>query len=174
MTAVTRLHWMVYRWPLFLLLYAFSCSTLFFFLFTNKVVALAPLLLAVLAGFTAVYCLLLRYGSEYAVTNRRLIAIEGAMLTKTKTYALADVKSVNLKQDWLARLGGYGEIRLRFHGKPSRKLRSVEDAWNFYRKLYLGSKESAENSAAVTAPSMLAPSDPLEAEFARLFPNHEA
>jgi len=119
------LHWIIFVWPAIFALYAIiglatPTSTPGF--------VLAIIFLAVLTGALA---LLNYYTSEFALTDRRLIAKTGIISRKSVELLLAKVESIQVDQSVLGRLLGYGTITVVGTGGGRTPFRRIADPMTF-------------------------------------------
>jgi uncharacterized membrane protein YdbT with pleckstrin-like domain len=100
-------HWMIFFWPAFFLMCAiFDYSS-------SKDAGNIFLMIAVLTG---VYSLIVFKTSEFAVTNKRVLAKFGAIRRTSLDILLPKVESVLANQGILGRILNYGTIVVRGSG----------------------------------------------------------
>jgi len=147
----TRLHWIIFLWP-----------ALFF---------VAPFLMAILGGrgvgagvpeFAAVFVpisliwfivgALSMWTSEFAITDKRVLAKDGFIRRKTIEIFLAKVESVQLQQSILGRFLDYGTVVVAGTGASKNSLKNIESPLQFRRAL-----QSQMSGEAVSPPPEPAP-----------------
>jgi uncharacterized membrane protein YdbT with pleckstrin-like domain len=120
-----HLHWIIFVWPAIFAIYAIMgmatpTSTPGF--------VLSIICLAVLTGTLA---LLNYYTSEFALTDRRLIAKTGIISRKSVELLLSKVESIQVDQSVLGRMLGYGTITVVGTGGGRTPFRRIADPMTF-------------------------------------------
>ena len=107
----TRLHWIIYFWPVvFILAY----------------------------GIGLIFCLLAfinRKTSEFAVTNRRAILKTGFIARKAFDISLDKVEGIIIEQGIFGRMLGYGTVIVRGTWGSSQPFHRVSDPFMFKRNV---------------------------------------
>jgi uncharacterized membrane protein YdbT with pleckstrin-like domain len=122
-TFQTRLHWIVFGWPVVFALFAAlmtaagagPASGFFWFL------AIAVGCLSLLSYMT----------SEFAVTTKRVIIKVGALRRRTLELQLSKVESVTVDQGILGRIVGYGTIVVTGTGGTKEPFRRIATPMGF-------------------------------------------
>jgi uncharacterized membrane protein YdbT with pleckstrin-like domain len=86
--------------------------------------AIVFLVTAVLLGLPA---WLKRFGTEVAVTDRRVIYKTGIFQRRTIEISMDKIESVDVEQSILGRLFGYGSVTVRGTGEAVEPLRDIAD-----------------------------------------------
>ncbi|MBI1354796.1 MAG: PH domain-containing protein [Acidobacteria bacterium] len=128
-----NLHWMVYRWPVIIFVYGCCLTVLFYTAFINEAIALLPFFLIFLSMLGGAMVGLRRMATEYVVTNRRLILIDGFIGSTTREIELTDIRKVHLKQDSLGRRFDFGKLELTLENGQTRTIRPLGSASKFVR-----------------------------------------
>ena len=128
----TTLHWSIYLAAIIALVIGLA------FLVWHYVEGKANLLLllgAIVFGVTgivlAIGAWLKRFGTEVAVTDRRVIYKTGLVQRHTVEINLDKVESVDVDQSLLGRLLGYGTVTIRGTGQAVEPLRDIADPLPF-------------------------------------------
>jgi uncharacterized membrane protein YdbT with pleckstrin-like domain len=91
----------------------------------NMLLLLAALGFGVAALGLAVPTFISRFGTEIAVTDRRLISKTGFIQRHTTEISMDKVESVDVDQSMLGRVLGYGDVTVRGTGEGIEPLRNV-------------------------------------------------
>ena len=124
----TRLHWKVYLLPGFLVLLVLLPLTILALSSDLKILALAPGLAAL--GVTA-FAWLRRRGSEFAVTNKRVIIKLGVLTTRSVELLLPKVEGIAVEQSLAGRLFGYGGIVVTGSGGTKEPFEGIQSPLDF-------------------------------------------
>jgi uncharacterized membrane protein YdbT with pleckstrin-like domain len=89
------------------------------------ILVLAALGFGVAALGLAVPTFISRFGTEIAVTDRRLISKTGFIKRHTTEISMDKVESVDVDQSMLGRVLGYGDVTVRGTGEGIEPLRNV-------------------------------------------------
>ncbi len=112
--AVGRLHWIIYVWAIFFLVGGTLLLLLEFRYMPQHATLIA--VTAMSFGVMFVVCLLyawfIRWITEFAVTNRRVISKRGFIWRETEEMNMDKVETVDIDQSISGRLLGYGSIRV--------------------------------------------------------------
>jgi len=100
----TKLHWIVFLWPIFWLVIA-----ILFFSGGDKMIAIGGFF-SLVAIVTGVAAFITYSTSEFGVTNKRVIVKVGFIRRNTIEILLAKVEGIFVKQGILGRILGYGSI----------------------------------------------------------------
>lgn len=125
----TTLHWKVYLLPAVAAIFLLMLTTVAL-TSTNKLLALLPALLAVLA-ITVPY--LRRRFAEFAVTNKRVIVKLGVTNTRSVELLLSKVEGITVNQGLGGKLLGYGEIVITGTGGTPEIFDSIQAPFEFRR-----------------------------------------
>ena len=129
--ARARLHWMVYRWPFIMFFYGLAMSVIGFATFINVALALPPAMVMAASLFGAALVRWRRRATEMVLTDRRLIILEGFLKPVDRALQLSDIKSINVKQDALARSLDYGAVDVELQDGEIRSLKPLAEATKF-------------------------------------------
>jgi len=126
----TRKHWNVYMVPA--LFAAFVCVPL------AVVAARSTVRVWVVAPIAAALMLLLvarikRGGSEFAVTNKRVLFKEGVLSTRSIELLLAKVEAITVTQGLMGKMLGYGEIVITGSGGTHESFADIQAPFDFRR-----------------------------------------
>ena len=128
----TTLHWSIYLAAIIALVIGLA------FLVWHYVEGKANLLLllgAIVFGVTGIVLALAaglkRFGTEVAVTDRRVIYKTGLIQRHTVEINLDKIESVDVDQSVLGRLFGYGTVTIRGTGQAVEPLRDMADPLQF-------------------------------------------
>jgi len=125
----TRLHWKVYLLPGLLVLLVFLPLTIILALSSDlKLLAIAPALAAIL-GIGVAW--LRRRGSEFAVTNKRVIIKLGVLTTRSIELLLPKVEGIAVEQSLAGRLFGYGGIVVTGSGGTKEPFEGIQSPLDF-------------------------------------------
>jgi uncharacterized membrane protein YdbT with pleckstrin-like domain len=124
----TRLHWKVYLLPGFLVLLVLLPLTILALSSDLKILALAPALAAL--GVTA-FAWLRRRGSEFAVTNKRVIIKLGVLTTRSVELLLPKVEGIAVEQSLAGRVFGYGGIVVTGSGGTKEPFEGIQSPLDF-------------------------------------------
>lgn len=150
----TRLHWMVFFWPAFFIIAPFLFS-LVRIDHRGAAGAGVPEFMAVFWPIGLVWGVLagLRmWTSEFAITDKRVLAKAGFIRRKTIEIFLAKVESVQLQQSILGRFLDYGTVIVAGTGASKNSLKNIESPLQFRRAL-----QSQMSGEAVSPPPEPAP-----------------
>jgi uncharacterized membrane protein YdbT with pleckstrin-like domain len=124
----TRLHWKVYLLPGFLVLLVLLPLTILALSSDLKILALAPALATIaVIGFAW----LRRRGSEFAVTNKRVIIKLGVLTTRSIELLLPKVEGIAVEQSLTGRLFGYGGIVVTGSGGTKEPFEGIQSPLDF-------------------------------------------
>lgn len=136
--ARSRLHWMVYRWPAFILIYGAATMFLLLGSMTNPAIAMVPFLTLMFGMALGVVMLLRRLTTELVLGDRTLRVREGMLSAMELSIAVDEIESVQLDQDALGRYFDFGALTIALEGGRKRKYRPVEKVSALYAKLEEG------------------------------------
>ena len=111
--ATGRLHWIIYRWAILSLI----AGTILVWLEhaywpNNDVVIVTTATFGVLFLATFAYAWFVRWITEFAVTDRRVISKRGFIWRETEEMVMDKVETVDVDQSVLGRILGYGTMRI--------------------------------------------------------------
>jgi membrane protein YdbS with pleckstrin-like domain len=124
----TGLHWMVYRWPAILLIYGACLTVLFLTSFINLAMVALPFALMFLAIVGFVLIAFRRMATEYVVTNKGLILIEGFIGSVDRVIRFEEIQKVELKQDSMGRYFDFGKLELALDNGRRKAIRPIAGA----------------------------------------------
>ena len=131
----TKLHWIIYRWAIFLIIICIILAALAWFTADNQNLSLAlfiaAIIFALLALSSAFGKFIKRWTTELAVTDRRVIYKERLIARRTLEMNRSRVESVDVYQSVLGRLLGYGTITLRGTGGSGEPMPNIDDPLTF-------------------------------------------
>ncbi len=109
-----RLHWIIYGWAIFFLVAGAVLLTLEhrYAPQHDSLIAVTTVTFGVLFLGFFLYAWFIRWITEFAVTNRRVISKRGFIWRKTEEMNMDKVETVDIDQTILGRLLGYGSIRI--------------------------------------------------------------
>jgi uncharacterized membrane protein YdbT with pleckstrin-like domain len=124
----TRLHWKVYLLPGFLVLLVLLPLTILALSSDIKILALLPGVAAIVViGFAW----LRRRGSEFAVTNKRVIIKLGVLTTRSIELLLPKVEGIAVEQSLSGRIFGYGGIVVTGSGGTKEPFDGIQSPLDF-------------------------------------------
>lgn len=124
----TGLHWMVYRWPAILFIYGACLAVLFLSSFINIAMVALPITLVfggILGGALVAFR---RMATEYVVTNKQLILIEGFIGSTDRAIPFEQINRVELKQDSMGRYFDFGKLDIVLDNGQRKIVRPIADA----------------------------------------------
>jgi uncharacterized membrane protein YdbT with pleckstrin-like domain len=131
----TRLHWIIYRWAISLIILCVITAVSAWYTADNKnlslALAIAAMILGLLALSSAFGKFIKRWTTELAVTDRRVIYKERLIARRTLEMNRSRVESVDVYQSILGRLLGYGTITLRGTGGSGEPMPNIEHPLTF-------------------------------------------
>jgi uncharacterized membrane protein YdbT with pleckstrin-like domain len=92
---------------------------------------LGTLVFVTVGVLLAIAAWLKRFGTEIAVTNRRVIYKTGLIRRHTTEINMDKIESVDVDQSVLGRLFGYGTVTIRGTGEAVEPLRDIADPIDF-------------------------------------------
>jgi uncharacterized membrane protein YdbT with pleckstrin-like domain len=111
--AIGRLHWIIYSWAIaFLACGAVLLALEFGYMNYRRLTWVTFLIFAALFLAAFVYAWFIRWITEFAVTDRRVISKRGFIWRETEEMNMDKVETVDIDQSIPGRLLGYGTIRL--------------------------------------------------------------
>jgi|GEM_PF-2978498 len=124
----TGLHWMVYRWPAILFIYGCCLGLLFLTSFINLAIVVLPFALMFMGMIGGALIAFRRMATEYVVTNKRLILIEGFISSVDHSIPFEQIRKVELKQDALGRYLDFGRLDVLLDDGQRKIVRPIADA----------------------------------------------
>jgi uncharacterized membrane protein YdbT with pleckstrin-like domain len=124
----TRLHWKVYLLPGFLVLLVLLPLAILALSSDLKILALLP---AVAALAVIGFAWLRRRGSEFAVTNKRVIIKLGVLTTRSIELLLTKVEGIAVEQSLSGRIFGYGGIVVTGSGGTKEPFEGIQSPLDF-------------------------------------------
>ena len=111
--ATGRLHWVIYSWAM-VFLFAGAALLCLEFAYMNHRELIWATFLAFVTLFlvTFVYGWFIRWITEFAVTDRRVISKRGFVWRETEEMNMDKVETVDIDQSIPGRVLGYGTIRI--------------------------------------------------------------
>jgi uncharacterized membrane protein YdbT with pleckstrin-like domain len=120
----TNVHWFVYLPALVMFVVGIA------FALWYTAAASQHLMLLILAGLSAVAGVL-RFGTEIAVTDRRVIYKTGLVQRDTTEINMAKIESVDVSQSILGRVFDFGTLTIRGTGETIEALRNIASPLQF-------------------------------------------
>jgi len=131
----TKLHWIIYRWAILLIILCIITAVSAWYTADNKnlslALAIAAMILGLLALSSAFGKFIKRWTTELAITDRRVIYKERLIARRTLEMNRSRVESVDVYQSILGRLLGYGTITLRGTGGSGEPMPNIDDPLTF-------------------------------------------
>ncbi len=116
---LTRMHWIVFTFPVVLLVSTFILASVSPVLFRGYVpflnirMASAVILLCLIATLFSVISALIRYAtSEYGITNKRIMLKTGWINTNSLELFIDKIEAIYVDQTILGRILNYGTLRI--------------------------------------------------------------
>ena len=112
--ASQRLHWIIYRWAILFLVVGVVVVWLehVYWPTHDVLIAITAMTFGVLFLATFLYAWFIRWITEFAVTNRRVIYSRVFISRDTEEMIMDKVETVDIDQSILGRILGYGAIRI--------------------------------------------------------------
>ena len=124
----TNVHWFVYLPAIAALMIGLSLGGWYYW---NDQYSLVPLLGMLIFGtagvLLAIAAWLKRFGTEIAVTNRRVIYKTGLIRRHTTESNMDKIESVDVDQSVLGRMFNYGTVTIRGTGEAVEPLKDITD-----------------------------------------------
>ena len=124
----TRMHWKVYVGPLLLSLLIAIPLIIWAFKSDNKALAPLPLILIPIVLLPA---WVRRRSSEFAVTNKRVIAKVGVMQTRSVELLLGKVEGIAVNQGMSGKIFGFGEVVITGSGGTKEEFAGIQAPLDF-------------------------------------------
>jgi uncharacterized membrane protein YdbT with pleckstrin-like domain len=132
----TNIHWFVYLYAIVALVIALA---LLLWFYLDPSMDVLPLYGAAVSGIIALVLAipawLKRFGTEIAVTDRRIISKTGLVQRHTTEVNMDKVESVDVDQSIFGRLFGYGSITVRGTGEGIATLHNIAHPLEFRNKV---------------------------------------
>jgi uncharacterized membrane protein YdbT with pleckstrin-like domain len=126
----TKVHWVVYLAPALLLAFALGMW------YGNPELGDFATFVFLLAFAVGLSAWVRQSTSEFAVTDKRLIAKVGLLRRTTMEMRLSKIESLQIDQDIGGRLLGYGTVRCRGTGSGDQVFKDVDDAMKVRQHVY--------------------------------------
>ena len=112
--ATGHLHWIIYRWAIVFLVAGVALVWLGYAFWPthDTLIAITAVTFGVLFVATFLYAWFIRWITEFAVTNRRVISKRGFVWRETEEMNMDKVETVDVSQTILGRILGYGTMRI--------------------------------------------------------------
>jgi uncharacterized membrane protein YdbT with pleckstrin-like domain len=111
--ATGHLHWIIYRWAIVFLIAGAALLWLERVYWpSSDVVNVTAITFGVLFLVAFLYAWFIRWITEFAVTNRRVISKRGFIWRETEEMNMDKVETVDIDQTILGRILGYGDMRI--------------------------------------------------------------
>ncbi len=124
----TNVHWFVYLPAIAALMIGLSLGGWYYWNDQYSLVLLLGALVFGTAGvLLAIAAWLKRFGTEIAVTDRRVIYKTGLIRRHTTEINMDKIESVDVDQSVLGRMFGYGTVTIRGTGEAVEPLRDIAD-----------------------------------------------
>src|SRR5215212_980574 len=128
----TNVHWFVYLAAITALLIGGVLGAWYYATDqTSLILLLGPLVFVIIGVLLAIAAWLKRFGTEIAVTDRRVIYKTGLIRRHTTEINMDKIESVDVDQSVMGRLFGYGTVTIRGTGEVVKPLRDVADPIDF-------------------------------------------
>ena len=138
----TKLHWIIYLRAILLLIICIGLAAAAWYTADNQNLSLAlwiaAAIFALLALSSAFSAFVRRITTELAVTDRRVIYKTGLIARHTIEMNRRQVESVDVDQQILGRIIGYGTIVVRGTGGSLEPMRNIEDPLTFRTHITAG------------------------------------
>ncbi len=155
--ARAKLHWLIYIWPLIVLLAGLAL----FFWGRDLGSHIMAFFLMVAGGAIALYgaakCLyafVIGYTTELAVTNFRVIAKRGVIERETVEQILNRVDSIEVTQSLLGRLFDYGTVMVTGTGVTHTPISMIADPLGFRRAVHTAIENHPQATGQAPDPSL--------------------
>ena len=106
-------------------------------------IVLAPVLVGI---FFFIWAAVIYWTTEFAVTDRRVIAKTGLVSRRTIEMFLDKVESLNVSQGIFARIVNYGTVTIRGTGATAEPIRGISDPLAL-RKRFMEAADAFRNKA---------------------------
>jgi uncharacterized membrane protein YdbT with pleckstrin-like domain len=123
----TKLHWIVFLWPLIFLLIAIT-------FFTNGEDAAIGRLFIIIAIFSGISALINFKTSEFIITNKRVIVKVGFIRRNSIELLLKKVEGIQVNQGILGRVLGFGSIIVNGTGGTKNPFNKIDAPLEFRKK----------------------------------------
>jgi len=111
--ATGRLHWIIYGWAVSYLIAGTVLIVLEYRYWPNdRLIAITAAAFGALFLVTFLYAWFIRWITEFAVTNRRVISKRGFIWRESEEMNMDKVETVDIDQSMPGRVLGYGTIRI--------------------------------------------------------------
>jgi uncharacterized membrane protein YdbT with pleckstrin-like domain len=112
--ATGRLHWIIYRWAIVFLVAGVGLAFLAHIYLPGypSLPTITAIAFGVLFLITFAYAWFIRWITEFAVTNRRVISSQVFISRQTEEMNMDKVETIDVVQTVLGRILGYGTIRI--------------------------------------------------------------
>ena len=109
-----RLHWIIYRWAILFLVIGVAVVWLedVYWPTHDGLITVTALTFGVLFLAAFLYAWFIRWITEFAVTNRRVISSRIFISRNTEEMSMDKVETVDIDQSVLGRILGYGTMRI--------------------------------------------------------------
>jgi uncharacterized membrane protein YdbT with pleckstrin-like domain len=120
-----KLHWVIFKWPIFFLLVSLPCF------FGRKELVYAGAGLVALALLLVIGPAVRSAGAEFGVTNKRLVAKTGMVRRDTIELLLTKVEAIQVRQTIMGRLLNYGTLIVTGTGGSKDEFLLISDPLTF-------------------------------------------
>jgi uncharacterized membrane protein YdbT with pleckstrin-like domain len=128
----TNVHWFVYLAAMAALIVALALGGWYYWNDQYSLVLLLGMLIFGTAGvLLAIAAWLKRFGTEIAVTDRRVVYKTGLIRRHTTEINMDKIESVDVDQSVLGRMFGYGTVTIRGTGEAVEPLQHIADPIDF-------------------------------------------
>ncbi len=129
----TRLHWIVLVWHFFLAV-VFLLTPGILLLYYNKVRELGYILI-IATMIPIVIGIIVRNGTEMAVTNKRVLIKQGVFSRETLELLLSKIESIVVEEPVIGRILGYGTVIIRGTGGTPEPFDRIASPLEFRRQV---------------------------------------
>ena len=150
--ARARLHWLIYVWPLLLVVIGLAVVYWSRGLATPAISLVASVIGALIAVFGFVkwlHAFIRAWTTELAVTNFRVISKSGLIERQTVEQILNRVDSIEVTQGLLGRILDYGTVRITGTGVVHSPLSMIADPLGFRRAVHTAIEKHPQASGPI-------------------------
>lgn len=130
-----RVHWIIFGWPIFLILAGLAAILLLRLEFPLDQYWLAGVALIALALLAAIGPAIRYFSSDYAVTDKRVLAKYGLIRRESLETLLSKVEAIGVDQDVTGRLFNYGTLSITGTGGTRETLAMIPQPLEFRRRI---------------------------------------
>lgn len=139
----TRLHWKIFVIPVIVALLMLALA-IWALSVDKKVLALIPIAIALIVLLIP---WVQRRGSEFAVTNKRVIIKLGVMTTRSMELLLPKIEGITVSQSLAGRMFGFGEIIVTGSGGTQEPFDGIQSPLDFRQAVQAATDGSIGSSS---------------------------